>query len=172
MQAAGAGLQDTLILRPLEKRDVTERYLSWFRDEQVTLFLDAKNITRQEAIDYIDRPEHFIYAACVDGVHIGNLKVGPIKFRDMVSDLPLVIGDRSYWGKGLGTKFIIMGNNLAFTKHGIRKLSGGMPSNHHSSFKAYTRSGWYEEGRLKDHYFMGGRLWDRICVSMFNPACK
>jgi ribosomal-protein-alanine N-acetyltransferase len=160
-----------LTLRLLKKTDVTERYLSWFKDEKVTLFLDAKNITKQEAIDYIDRPEHFLYAMCVDGVHIGNLKVGPISFRDMVSDLVVMIGDRDYWGKGLATEFIKMGNDIAFNKHGIRKLAGGMPGNHYGSIKAYTRAGWYEEARLKEHYIIDGNPQDRVCVCIFNPAC-
>ena len=32
-------------------------------------------------------------------LHIGNIKIGPIKRKDGKSDLVTVVGDNSYWGK-------------------------------------------------------------------------
>ena len=171
MSTVTDGVQDSLTLRPLTESDVTERYLSWFQDEQVTKHLAAKNLTKEDVIDYIrqgkETGEYFMYAILYDGLHIGNVKVGPIDKESKLSDLVVVIGDKDYWGKGLATEVIKIGNKIAFTKHGIRKLSGGMPGNHIGSIKAYTRAGWIIEAHLKDHYISDGILQDRVCVSCF-----
>ena len=34
-------------------------------------------------------------------LHIGNIKIGPIKRKDGISDLFTVVNDNSYWGKGV-----------------------------------------------------------------------
>ena len=101
--------------------------------------------------------------------HIGNLKIGPIDKHNMTSDLVTLIGDVNFWGKGLATEAIELGNSLAFDKYDIRKLTGGISSNNIGSIKCYTRAGWIIEGTLKEHYIVEGKMHDRVCVSCFNP---
>ena len=164
-----------LYLRPVEESDVTERYLSWLADPAVTEFLESRDITREQAIDYIREGRktgtNYMYAICYreNDLHIGNLKIGPISKKHRTSDLVTLIGDRDYWGKGLATEAIKLGNNLAFENHDIRKLTGGMHSDNLGSIKCYTRAGWKIEGRLVGHYTLNDKVMDRVCVSCFNP---
>lgn len=162
-------------LRELDISDVNECYLSWFQDNQVTEFLDAKRITRDEAIAYIregrESRTHFMFAI-IDrdsGLHIGNLKLGPIQWLHGVSDLVTVIGRKEFWGKGLAAEAIRIGNQIAFEGYGLRKLSGGIADGNEGSVKAYTSAGWVIEGRLRGHHLINGAPCDRIVVSCFNP---
>lgn len=163
-------------LRPLDEADVTDEYIEWFRDEDVTAFLESRNLTRESIIAYIkrgkDTGEYYMYAICLtlNNKHIGNMKVGPINQKHAVSDLVCVIGDKEQWGKGLATEAIKLGNKIAFEKHNLRKLSGGMYEKNIGSIQAYTRAGWIIEGRLQNHYIVDGKLQDRIVVSCFNPS--
>jgi RimJ/RimL family protein N-acetyltransferase len=168
-----------IALRPLTVADFTERYLAWFRDPVVTRFLDARNITRQEAIDHLrqggDGKQWRLYAICeaVRGRHIGNLKIGPIHWRYMISDLVTVIGERDAWGKGYGRAAIRRGIEIAFGEMNIRKLSASIDSLNFGSIKAYTAAGFHIETALK-HQFMDlsqGRpvLSDKVYVACFNP---
>lgn len=166
-----------LFLRELKDSDVCEEYLSWFRDDEVTRFLevDGKALTVESVKEYIrsgrDSRRYFMYAICLtEGKHIGNLKVGPIDWKHSLSDLVVVIGDRSQWGKGYATEAIKLGNRLAFENYNLRKLSGGMYASNVGSIKAYTNAGWIIEGRLFNHYVVEGKLEDRVVVSCFNPA--
>src|SRR5262245_32711730 len=115
MTLPAPALGDQIVLRPLREADFTERYLSWFRDPDVTRFLDARNITREDAIAHLregaDGRLWRLYAICraADGLHIGNLKIGPINRRHMVSDLVTVIGERTSWGKGCARAAIRQG---------------------------------------------------------------
>lgn len=162
-------------LRELVKADVNENYLNWFKNEKVTEFLEAKNLTQESVVEYIEYGKnsgtYYMYAICdnINDRHIGNVKVGPIDLKHNISDLVVVIGDVDYWGCGLGAEIIGLGNRVAFEKHCIRKLTGGMYEDNIGSIKAYTKSDWVIEGRLVGHYRLNDRVMDRILVSCFNP---
>src|SRR5688572_16210869 len=143
-----------LFLRKLTHEDVTETYLNWFRSNEVTNFLevDGKSLTKKAVTDYIDEGNHTgnyaMYAICLkdNNKHIGNLKVGPINKKHKIADLVCVIGDQNYWGKGLATESIKLGNSLAFEEYGIRNLHGQIFADNIGSIKAYCKAGWIIEG--------------------------
>ena len=163
-------------LRPLNESDITDRYLAWFRSSEITEFLEARQITMQSALDYLRNGpisgEYFMFAICdnKDDLHIGNLKIGPLQKRHGTSDLVTIIGDAAYWGKGLATEAIVLGNKIAFQYLEIRKLSGGIYSENVASIKCYTKAGWVIEGRLLAHLVADNRIQDKVLVSCFNPA--
>jgi RimJ/RimL family protein N-acetyltransferase len=101
--------------------------------------------------------------------HIGNLKIGPIRWRHKVSDLVTVIGDRQYWGKGLATEAIRLGTRIAFDIYDMRKLSAGIYSDNFASIKCYQKAGWIVEAVLQGDFNLNGKILDRVCVSCFNP---
>ena len=163
-------------LRDLQHDDITERYLSWFRDETVTQFLSARNLGRQDVLDYMDEGRrsglYHMLALCdrASGLHIGNVKIGPIDRANGNSDLVTVIGDRQFWGKGLATEAIALATHMAFSRFGIRKVCGSIIGNNVGSVKSYTRGGWHVECVRKDQYLVDGMLQDEIFVGCFNPA--
>jgi len=142
-----------IYLRELTHSDVTEEYLSWFNTDEVIEFLEVKKgqLNVQNVKDYMDHgintSLYYMHAVCLveNDKHIGNLKVGPINKKHMLSDLVTVIGDKEQWGKGLATEAIKLGNKLAFEKYNIRKLTGGMYASNIGSIKAYTKAGWIIE---------------------------
>lgn len=165
-----------VLLRPMTEDDVTEEYISWFQDTVVTEYLDSRGITVADAREYLrsgrESRSYFMYAV-IDkdsGLHIGNVKLGPISWMHGTSDLVTVIGRREFWGKGLATEAISLGNRIAFEEYGIRKLSGGIADGNIGSVKAYTKAGWVVEARLAGHHLIDGEPRDRIVVSCFNPA--
>lgn len=165
----------TVFLRELQPDDVDDRYLEWFREDAVTSFLVAKNLTRQLVVDYINEGRDtglwYMYAICdeANGLHIGNLKVGNIDPAHRVSDLVTVIGDRDYWGKGVATQAVRQGTALAFDTYDLRKVSGSIAEKNVGSLNAYTRGGWVVEGTLRGAFLFGGEVQDKILVSCFNP---
>jgi [ribosomal protein S5]-alanine N-acetyltransferase len=165
----------SIFLRPLVESDVTDRYLSWFRDDIATQYLEARNLSADEVLEYlrwgIETRQRYLFAVCVaaTGLHIGNLKIGDINWNISLSDLVTVIGDRDYWGKGIATTAIGIGSRLAFEHYDLRKLSGGIYSHNVGSVKAYTRAGWVVEAVLHAHMHTPVGTNDRIAVSCFNP---
>ena len=162
-------------LRDLTHDDITDRYLSWFRDDTVTQFLSARNLQRADVIAYMDEGrrsgQYHMLALCdaATSLHIGNVKVGPIDREHGTSDLVTVIGDRSFWGKGLATEAIALASQVAFKHFGVRKLCGSIIGNNVGSVKSYTRGGWHVDCVRKAQYLVDGVLQDEIFVGCFNP---
>lgn len=164
-------------LRELDPSEIDERFMSWFSDDDLMKYYtnSKKSITKDDILDYIKSGKEsgtsYTYGIfdTTSSKCIGTIKIGPINQAHRISDLVVLIGDREYHGKGLASEAISLGNKIAFEKHNIRKLFGGMYETNISSIKAYTRAGWIVEGKLKDHYLVDGKPIDRILVACFNP---
>jgi [ribosomal protein S5]-alanine N-acetyltransferase len=167
-------------LRPLQEEDFTERYLEWFRDPEVTRFLDARNITREDTIQNLRNGQKentwYLFAICETATnrHIGNLKIGPIHWRHSTSDLVTVLGERDSWGKGYAREAIKLGIEIACKELNIRKLSASIDSLNIGSIKAYTAAGFTVETSLKDQFMdvSSGTpvLSGKVFVAYFNPT--
>lgn len=173
-----AAKENDVRLRPLTENDFTDRYLAWFRDPDVTRFLDASNITREDAIAHLRQGQAGdkwrLYAICRDdGLHIGNVKIGPINHRHSLSDLVTVIGARASWGQGCARKAIGLAIDIAFGELKLRKLSASINSDNLGSIKAYTAAGFSIEATLREQFMREeqGRLAysDKVYVACFNP---
>ena len=164
------------MLRPLTTDDVTPRYLSWFADPEVHRYLDVRTITADEARAYIEegptKNSYFMCAICdaETGLHVGNLKIGPIRWQQSVADMVTVVGDKNYWGRKVASEAIRMACQIAFRVLGIQKLHASMYSDNIGSLRAYTRAGWHVEARLRQHGMLEGRAQDSILIGQFNPA--
>ncbi|WP_341237706.1 GNAT family protein [uncultured Limnobacter sp.] len=164
-----------IYLRRLTEQDVSQDYLDWFKDESVTQFLDSSNLTYTSVVEYIktgaESRTHYLYGIFDKDTkrHIGNLKIGPIQWRHLISDLVCVIGARDFWGKGLAKEAIRLGNRIAFDVYGMRKVSGGIASDNIGSIKAYTGADWVIEAVMKGHHLINNQPQDRVVVSCFNP---
>ncbi|MGB0853558.1 MAG: GNAT family N-acetyltransferase [Pikeienuella sp.] len=162
-------------LRKLTPDDVTDTYLGWFKDPIVTEYLDAKNLSRTDVVDYMvdghNGGVHIMYGIFdrENDRQIGNVKIGPIVWRHGTAGLVTFIGERDYWGKGYAREAIKIGTRLAFDQLDLRKLSDGVAEGNTGSTKAYTAAGWVVEARMKGHHLIDGDPRDRIVISCFNP---
>lgn len=166
-----------LSLRPFEISDVDEEVVSWYQndDGHLDFFTGSRrSFTKEDIIRLVGSSKQsntYFYMILVDEhVRVGIIKIGPIDLVNKTSDLVCLIGNRDYVGRGLAKEAIALGNNVAFNDLNIRRLHGGMYESNVPSIKAYTRSGWVIEGRMKGYYWVQGKPMDRICVACFNPA--
>ena len=167
-----------LIIRPLSLKDINSNYVSWFSDNVVTKYLDAKNISILESQKYlrngIINRSYYIYAICEkkNKKHIGNIKIGPIRRIDGVSDLVTVIGDKNYWGKGLATQALKLIINKSFAEGGLRKFCASIDSNNQGSFNAYLKAGFKLEAKLKKYFLHNSHISknysDKLYVTIDN----
>jgi [ribosomal protein S5]-alanine N-acetyltransferase len=164
-----------VFLRELLHEDITEEYLSWFRDRDVTRFLESSNLTLKEVLDHLDYGRetrtYLVHAICLleNDLHVGNIKIGPIDRKHMVSDLVTVIGNKNYWGRGIATEAIKLATNIAFEDLNMRKMSASIYSDNIASVKCYLRAGWVKECSLKGQYILHDKTMDKIMVACFNP---
>jgi len=166
---------ETIFLRPLTAEDIDETYVSWFRDEQVTAFLEARNISREDAIAHLEAGRidnsYVVYAIihAQSGIHVGNIKLGPVNWKHRFADCVTVIGRRDFWGRGIATTAIREAIRIAFDDLDLRRLTASIADGNDGSVRAYTRAGFQIEGRLAGQWLIDGQARDSILIGCLNP---
>lgn len=168
---------ERIYIREISIDDLTDSVMNWFDDVELMKYYtnSGNKITREGLLNSINQgrlnQDNFTYGIfdLTNDVMLGTVKIGPINKKQKISDLVTLIGDRNYLGKGLSTEIIRLGNQVAFERHDIRKLYGGMYMSNIPSIKAYTKADWLVEGRLKGFYWTDGLNEDRLLVTCLNP---
>jgi RimJ/RimL family protein N-acetyltransferase len=160
---------ERLVLRTLTVADATERYLGWMRDPNATRFLESRLVDHDlgSLRDYIascnDSPVSMLLGICLmDGIHIGNIKLGPIDPYHQHAAIGLLIGERDQWGKGYATEAILALTAHAFHELGLEKLYAGCYASNVGSSRAFLKAGWVEEGRNQAHWRSDGGREDNV----------
>ena len=99
-----------LCLRALQPEDINLTYLAWLNDPAVNRYLETRFLPQTlESLDTywkVHRDDQLSpwFAICLqsNGLHIGNIKLGPIQWIHRRADLSLFIGNRNCWGQGHG----------------------------------------------------------------------
>jgi [ribosomal protein S5]-alanine N-acetyltransferase len=160
-------------LRLLEEADITDRYLDWFKDERITAFLSAKNLSRQDVLDHLnagrESGDFEMLAICIldSGLHVGNIKVGPINKVDRIADLPIVLGDRSFHGKDIASEAVDLGSQYALDNLDIRKVCGSVYSENKASLRCYEKGGWHIECILPNQFEVNGEIQDEVFIARY-----
>lgn len=167
-------------LRPLQSTDLTEEYLNWINDPEVNKYLEVRHKkqtidTLKGFYDQINSSEDSIIFAIIDNEtkkHIGNIKLGPINWQHKNAVLGLMIGDKNFWRKGLGTEAVKLLLGYSFDILGLHKLSLGLIAENNIAFKLYKKVGFKEEGHMKEECFFEGKFHEKIIMSIFKKEYK
>ena len=137
-------------LRHLTSRDATDEYLSWFDDDTAVDFIDYANQRhdKQDLKAYI-RARNSSTLCCFfgiftisDDIHIGNIKYDPIDFTTLSAEMGILVGSKSYRGKGVGPE-VISGSTM-FLKQlmGLKSITLGVRSDNLQAVRAYEKIGY------------------------------
>ena len=145
-----------ICLRPLTQGDASERYLSWLNDSEVTKHLETKSSTMEELVRYV--ADNLQKTDCrLLGIFdkkgdqlIGTVKFYPINWEDGFAQFAMMIGDKLYWGKGLGTISTRLAVEYAFDELNLKQINLGVIAANEPAIKAYHRVGFKDvaHGRL------------------------
>ena len=129
-----------VFLRTLLPDDASERYASWLNDPVVNQYLETRSMTIPKLRAYIGEKWESDQALLLGvfwketglpagqaGAHIGNVKLEPVDLSGRMAMLGLLIGDKEFWGRGVGTEATNLATNFAFKDLGIREMRLGIP---------------------------------------------
>jgi [ribosomal protein S5]-alanine N-acetyltransferase len=127
--------------------------------EQISNFIEQMNISTDNL---------FLGIFLKSGLHIGNIKLGPVNVINKRAAIGLLIGNKDSWGKGFASEAIQIITSYAFENLSLHRVEAGCYSNNLGSCKAFIKNGFSEEARLKD-YFISNKNWeDQILFAKFN----
>lgn len=162
-----------IYLRPITLSDVTETYLSWLHDEQVMSGIATSGYTLDKLKQYVserlDKKQIAFFAICdvITNEHIGNIKIDFHDSKANVSELGLLIGNKNYWGKGVGYEACKLAIEYGFNEMHLRKIYLAVYENNPHAKKLYEKLGFKTEGILRKHIMASGELNDKCLMGLF-----
>jgi RimJ/RimL family protein N-acetyltransferase len=103
----------------------------------------------------------------VGSEHVGNIRLSDIRWRHYRAQVALLIGSRAHWGQGIATRAIGTVSAHALGPMGLNKLEAGILIGNVASRRAFEKSGYEVEGRLRAHAFFEGAFCDTLLMSRF-----
>ena len=162
-----------VLIKILSESDVSEKYLSWMKDENVIQYLECRwrAYSLHELRDFVcamnSSTRDFLFGIFVGEYgHIGNIKIGCINHLHRFGDVGLLIGDSAARGKGYGTIAIRQATKYAFEELNLNKLIAGIYEPNIPSVRAFEKAGYRKAGVLEKHRFYKGRFVDEYLMEI------
>lgn len=160
-------------IRPIEEDDLDALY-QWYNDEEVNLWssgawpLNTLQSKDQLAVKFLDgSPDTYRYTILDENVQrIGTLGFKEINVPARSVALFVVIGDKTYWGKGYGTDALIVFARFLFTQWNFHRISLDTWDENIRAIKAYEKVGFKIEGRQREARYVQGSYHDTILMGL------
>jgi RimJ/RimL family protein N-acetyltransferase len=101
-----------------------------------------------------------VWGLFVDGQHVGSTSIQRIDWRNRRALTGIVIGDRTWWGRGVATRSHALRTRYAFEELNLEKLVTTVIEGNTASRRALERAGYGSVGVHRRHEFRQGRWWD------------
>ncbi|MFA4941306.1 MAG: GNAT family protein [Patescibacteria group bacterium] len=159
-----------IYLRPIVKKDLNENYKNWFNDADVCMFNSHHRFPNynEDMLYYykkVIKTRNNLILAIIDkktDSHVGNISLQNINYIDKAAELAVIIGDKKFWGKGIGKE----AGNLIL-KHGfndlnLHRISCGTSKENKGMQGLAGSLGFKREGVLREALYKNGRYNDII----------
>lgn len=97
---------------------------------------------------------------------IGYAGICNISSSNKSGEYFIFIGDKSVWGKGIGSEVTKQILKIAFIEQGLNRLMLTVSEPNIGGVKAYQKAGFVSEGRYRQACFRDGKFHDKLIMSV------
>lgn len=162
-----------VVLQPFGPKDVTEAYISWLNDPEVTRFSNQRFRTHTRAsceaylASFAGTENLFVSIRdATTGGAIGTMTA----YRNPhhgTCDVGIMIGERACWGGGYGQEAWDLFTDWLLTEGGVRKLTAGCLASNGGMVRLMERSGMAREAVRAAQEIVDGKLEDIVLYARF-----
>ena len=171
-----------LVLRGLEREDLKLMH-KWLNDEEVMEWARSQpdNIASMESIEKDfeqdlkgENPHRrtFIIVEKKTGKSIGWATIRSWRLYSTTSDMGLVIAEKRFRGKGLGSEATKLIVELAFDQQNMHKVELLTRPDNKAAMKAVANCGFKLEGRLRETVYFNGKYHDGLMFGLLRSEYK
>lgn len=167
-------LGEKVRLRSIEREDLP-RFVKWFGDPQVRRHLAIYlplSLAQEERwfeglLERLEKQQDVVLAVeTLDGVHIGNVGLHRINWKDRNAELGIAIGEKAYWDQGYGTDAIRTLLGLAFREMNLPRIYLRVDEDNARGIRCYEKAGFRCEGTLREAVFKDGAYHAQYIMSI------
>ena len=160
-----------IVLRDVQKNDMIDK-VRWFNDPQVN-----KTLLLEESLDLNGTLKWFDEHANDDSrkefvvenkhsVRIGITGLLHINRKHGTAECYCVIGDKAYWGKGIGTEVHKLLVDWGFKNLGLNKIWADIRTENIAIIKVIEKLGFKVEGTLRQERIIEGSRIDVVRIGL------
>ena len=153
-------------------------YLGWLHDRAVTRTLGRVDYWNPVPFEDVQSYCRALFASATDyffavydrsdDVFIGTLRAGHISWPAGTADVGVMIGNRSYWGRGIGLDAVRTLSMWLFDDVELRRLTGGCMAVNAAMIRIFQTLGFQIEGRFRQQDLLPeGGYCDHIHLGCF-----
>ena len=161
-------------LRAVERADIPT-FLRWFNDPEVTQYLSMYMPISEAAEErwyerLLDDPDNLVFAVeTLEGVHIGNIGLHRIDWKDRQAELGVTLGEKAYWNQGYGRDAIRTLCRFGFHQMNLHRIYLRVFSYNERARHCYLAAGFVAEGTLREAHYARGRYHDVHLMGLLRP---
>ena len=147
-------------------------YLSWLNNPEITRYLGtAELMSTNKDMSFIDssfkrftqkNSYGFFVQDVKKDIFIGTCKLDKINFRSKYADTGVMIGDKNFQGRGISKHMHYMMFAFAFIGLKLNRVNGDVNSANSVAVKLTEKTGFIEEGRMREYHLFDGKYHDHI----------
>jgi RimJ/RimL family protein N-acetyltransferase len=150
---------------------------AWQRDSEYSRLLDsdpARLWSAGQTKEWLEKQQEgdsfegivFMIRTIDENKAIGFVELDGISFHNGNSWIGIGIGERGYWGKGIGTEVMRIIARYAFEELGLYRLTLNVFAYNTRAIRAYEKVGFVIEGRAAEVLHREGRRWDIVYMGL------
>lgn len=155
-------------LRELRQADLAGNWYRWLNDPEVTKHQNKgilpNSLEKQTAYyQHLQSSSADVVLAICDSKterHIGNVGLHKIDWIHRSAELGIVIGEKEFWGRGIGKGAWRAMTDYGFQKLNLHRLYAHVVVQNESSRKAAEAAGFKVVGTIDDFLFKDGQYLD------------
>lgn len=157
-----------IYLRDLTLLDTEGSYSNWLNDPEVCQFNSHARfpVSLSELKGYVRSNKSLnsrLVFAIVDkntNQHVGNTSLQNIDYIDRSAELAIIIGEKKYWGKGIGLEAWNLVLEYGFKVLNLHRIYGGCADDNLGMKKIIEKSGMRLEGKRRKAFYKNGVYTD------------
>lgn len=167
-------------LRGLTERDLEGPWYRWFNDSEVNqtqnkgIFPNTLE-KQKDYFEYLKNSRTDVVMAIIDkktNAHVGNVGLHSIDWVHRTAMLGIVIGEKTYWGKGWGKKAWAAITAYGFETLNLNKIWATAFADNKKSIRCAEASGFRTEGIQRSQLYKNGRYIDLAFLGVLRSEWK
>ena len=169
-----------IYLRNLINEDINKNYIHWFDDDEVCRQNSHHKFPfyEEELRSYIDSLRNnktMLVLAIIEkleDIHIGNISLQNIDFINRSAEFAIIIGEKSFWGKGYGKEAVSMIVRHGFETLNLNRIYCGTFFENVGLIKLVEFLGFKQEGIRRKAMYKNGNYVDIIEFGLLKSEWK
>jgi len=166
---------EKVLLRPIEKNDLEELNV-WRNDYSIfknlgggfqPISIDQQSLWMENMIDLTSSNKRFMITSKLDSVKLGVVGLYNINYINRNCEFGIYMGNKNYYGQGLGKEATYLMVNYAFKNLNLNKIKL-LVNDDNFAHRMYEKIGFRNVGYYKNERFVDGQYIDVYIMELLS----